>query len=136
MNYVSDGTWNCIALIISSETKSVEEISEILNTPPSRFAIKNHPISQSTNGSRVFPDNKWILDSSLPDTEMMESHMEKMISFLDEKYEEVLKLSSDCQIEMRCAFSVVNRQGGYVLESPVLKKLAQFPLNVVVSLYS
>ena len=59
MNYVSDGTWNCIALIISSEIKSVEEISQILNTPPSRFAIKttrsvnrqtDRECSRTTNG--------------------------------------------------------------------------------------
>jgi hypothetical protein len=67
----------------------------------------------------------------LPETAPLEDHVSALLAIVEKK---AARLASS-DIEIRCAFSSENSQGGFGLKADVSKRLAEQRVDLIVSLY-
>ncbi len=78
----------------------------------------------------------WILDSGLTDSQPLDAHIEKLISYVEQNISVLRDMLVDCEIDMWCAFTSSNGQGGFLLDARLLKRLTVIPVDIMVSIYS
>jgi len=122
-------------LRIVSENKSIDDISDSLNTRPTRCFIKGQLFSKRNPNSKKRENNIWLLESGLKESESLELHIQQLISFIKEKQGAFKKLKLDCEIEIMCSFSSGNGQGGFTLNHELLQELTESGIDLVVNLY-
>jgi uncharacterized protein DUF4279 len=77
----------------------------------------------------------WLLESGLGDDKPLNEHLAALLPFIESHSEEIRTLSRDCTVDLVCAFSSGNGQGGFVLEHDVLRKIGEAGLDIVLDLY-
>jgi len=102
-----------------------------MGSNPSRSIDKGQPVSGRNPQSRKSEESRWILDSALPDTTPLDEHVAALLAIVEKKAPVLAKTD----IEIRCAFSSENGQGGFVLRADVSKRLAEQRVDLIVSLY-
>lgn len=127
--------WSSASLRISSKSLSVTRISSILKTEPSRSIEKGSPISLRIPSPPLSEESRWLLNSGVDDSEPLEEHIRKLLSYIEQNITAFKTLLVDCEVDMRCAFSSDSGQGGFVLDAELLKRLSAIPIDMVVSLY-
>ena len=130
-----DNCWSNAVFRVSSESKSIEHISETLDIQPTRYIIKGESLSKRNPKSKKSEVNLWILESILSEQDMIESHIEYFISFLDKKKNSIDKLKDECVFDIACAYSSANGQGGFTLCHETLTNLSLYPINLSINLY-
>jgi Domain of unknown function (DUF4279) len=83
----------------------------------------------------VRQESLWLLESGLTTLEPLESHIEKLVCFLEEKTELFSNLLSSCSVIIICGFSSENGQGGFTLTSKLLSRIAVLSVDLSVYLY-
>ncbi|MCP4265354.1 MAG: DUF4279 domain-containing protein [Candidatus Brocadiaceae bacterium] len=131
----NEDKWSSASLRISSESITLNEICEELNTRATCSHEKGTPVNPRNSNSPLRQENLWILKSSLDDTLPLEKHIEELVNFLEEKIDVLKKMLPKCEIEMFCGFSSTCGQGGCVLASDLLKRISLFPIDIVLDLY-
>ncbi|SHL04307.1 DUF4279 domain-containing protein [Desulforamulus aeronauticus] len=134
MNSNNDHSSTAVLRIVSRK-KSIEEISNILNTRPTRCSLKGQPYSRRNPNSKIREENIWLLESGLNKYESLEVHIRHILSFLRTKKEFIRELQLECEIDIVCSFSSENGQGGFTLDHELLKELTENSLELVVNLY-
>lgn len=127
--------WSTASLRIVSKSRSVIEISKQLNLTPSRTVEKGSRLSWSNPNSALSEEHRWFLDSGLPDSEPLETHIEKLLFYIEQNATEIKLLLSDCEIDLCCGFASDTSQGGLVLDATLLKRLTATPINLYLDLY-
>jgi hypothetical protein len=77
--------WSRAAFRIISDSKSIEEISAIIKSQPTRHYLKGERCSKRNPKSQIREVNLWLLESRLSDQESLQSHIEYFLSFLKDK---------------------------------------------------
>jgi hypothetical protein len=134
-NIETEEKWNSVALRISSKTRSVAEISRMLNMKPTRSSDKGTLTSPRNPHSKIREESMWILDSDLTDSQPLEAHITKLIGYIEQNITVLKDLLVDCEIDMWCAFASNNGQGGFLLDAKLMKRLTVIPIDIIVSLY-
>lgn len=132
---MNEGKWSSATLRVISESRSVRDITQLLNTEPSRSVEKGTRLSWSNPNSALSMEFRWLLDSGLPDSEPLNAHIMKLASYVETNMATLNSLRSDCEIDLWCAFASGNEQGGFILDATLLKKLTVIPINLVIDLY-
>jgi hypothetical protein len=134
MNINKDHTSTAV-LRIASKNKSIDEITNVLNTKPTRCLFKGQPYSKRNPKSNIREENLWILESVLDEYEPLELHIRHLLTFLKTKAEFIKGLQLECEIDIVCSFSSEIGQGGFTLDHELLKELTENSLDLVVNLY-
>jgi hypothetical protein len=129
-------TWATVSLRVHSRTRSVSEISNALETPPTSSVDKGARMSMRNPHSAVAEAYLWRLESGLDSTRPLEEHISHMVEFIERKSAALEMLGQDCEIDLFCGYSSENGQVGLVLEADLLKRLTVFPIDVVLDLYN
>ena len=132
---MNEDKWSSATLRINSKYRSTADISRLLKTEPSRSVEKGSRLSWSNQNSAVSEENCWLLESGLADSEPLEAHVTKLVSFIEQNISTLKGLLADCDIEMLCAFASGTSQGGVVLHAELLKRLTALPVNLIIDLY-
>ena len=127
--------WSSAVLRIMSKNMSIQYISDKMDSMPTEYHIKGELCSKRNPKSKIREENLWILKSKLSERETLESHIEYFLSFLKEKADSIMELKHECEIEIMCAFSSENGQGGFTLSQEVLKELTVYPIDLSINLY-
>lgn len=122
-------------LRLASQKMSIDEISNILNTKPTRCLFKGQPYSKRNLKSKIREENLWILESGLDEYKPLELHIKHLLSFLKTKAQFIRELQLECEIDIVCSFSSEIGQGGFTLDHELLKELTENSLDLVVNLY-
>lgn len=134
MNNNNDHSSTAVLRIVSQK-KSIEEISNILNTRPTSYCLIGQPYSQRNQNSKIREENIWLLENGLNKNESLELHIRQLLYFLKAKAEFVKELQLECEIDIVCSFSSEIGQGGFTLDHELLKDLTENSLDLVVNLY-
>ncbi len=132
---VNDDKWSSASLRISSETITLNEICEKLNTRATRSYERGSPVNPKSSNSPLRQENLWILKSSLDDTLPLERHIEELVNFLEHNIDVFKTMFPKCEIELFCGFSSTYGQGGCILTSDLIKRISAFPIDIVLDLY-
>jgi hypothetical protein len=127
-------TWIMSSLVIQSEEINAVEITQSLKKEPTRFTNKGDLVSKRSPNTTRRTHTTWVLESGLDEGEELDSHLEVLLSFIDEKFSELTELARKCTfvITIGCSFE---EQGEIILEPNILKKISQLPFNMVISFY-
>lgn len=132
---MNEEKWSSATLRITSKSRSVTEISRLLKTEPTRSVEKGSRLSWSNPDSAVSKENCWLLDSGLADSDPLDAHIVKLVSYIEQNVSAIKTLLVDCEIDLWCAFASGTTQGGVVLGAGLLKRLTALPLNLIIDLY-
>ena len=132
---IRDERWTSAVFRILSKTISLEDIFAKINIQPTGYYKKGEHYSNRNPQSGIREANLWILKSNLGDQDTIESHIEYLISFLEENSNSINELQSECDFEIMCAYSSGNGQGGFTLNHEVLRKITEFPVDLSINLY-
>ncbi len=127
--------WSSASLRIRSSSITAREITIKLGIIPTRSCEKGTPLSKRHPSGPKRQECLWVLDSGLDDLQALESHIKVLISVLERKREILQELSKVCDIDFFCGFSFKTGQGSIVLEASLLRKLAEYPVDIVFDLY-
>jgi len=127
--------WTVAVFRIHSETKSIEDICNKINTQPTRYQLKGELYSKRNPKSKIREENLLIYKSPLSDQETIESHIKYFLSFLKDKVKCLEELQAECEFDIMCAYSSENGQGGFTLDKNILKELAVYPIDLSINLY-
>lgn len=132
---MTDNKWNSATLRISSNTISAAEITVILGVKPTNSYEKGTPVSSRNPKSLLRQESVWLLESGLDNSEPLDTHIAKLISLVEGKFDLFKELIPVCHIDIFCGFSSENGQGGFVLDAGLLKRLTAIPVDIVFDLY-
>jgi hypothetical protein len=96
---------------------------------------KGSRLSWSNPDSSISQENYWLLDSGLADSDPLDAHVTKLVSYIEQNISALKALLTDCEIDLWCAFASGTSQGGFVLDAELLKKLTAIPINLIIDLY-
>lgn len=131
----SNEKWSRASLRITSQSKSAAEITKLLRTEPSEAYEKGASLSRTNPQSPARQESLWVLESGLHESQPLEAHITKLLSFIERNLSVLKDLLLDCEIDLFCGFSSSNGQGGFVLTSDLLKRITVLPIDIVLDLY-
>ena len=131
-----DNEWKSASLRIASSILSKSEITDILNQKPSRAFDRGELMSPRNPSSQKRESALWILESGLPDASTLDDHILVLISFIERKHLEFMKLINKCEMDIFCGLSIKGTQANFSLSSKIIKRLNIFPVDIVFDLYS
>jgi len=130
-----DIKWSAVSLCIASQALSTVEITRILDTRPHSTTEKGSPVSKRNPSGPVQQQSVWMLESGVNSNEPLETHITKLVEYIEAHRVLLEGLLSNCTIDLRCSFSSSNGQGGFVLDTLLLKRLSALPIDLIVDLY-
>ena len=126
-----------VSLRISTSNLTISEISLILGEQPTESVEKGKLISTRSPTPRFHQETLWFIESGLSSNETFDTHLEKIAEFIETHISVLQELiSKGCDIGIYCSFTTFNGQGGLLLSSEVLKKLAMLPIDLMIDLYA
>jgi hypothetical protein len=130
-----DEKWSAASICIVTESMSPQEISNVLGIEESRSYNKGDPISRKKIDGPVRSESLWVFESDIEPSYMLDCHIEKLVEIIEKNIESFKLLLSRCKIEIFCGFSSGNGQGGFTINSDLLKRLTIIPMDIVFDLY-
>jgi hypothetical protein len=131
----NDDKWASAAIAISSSSMTPSQISNLLRIEPTNFHKKGSLVSERNINGPKRQRYLWLLDSKLPQTFSLEQHIQGLIEIIECQLEGFNEILGSCKCELYCGFSSGSGQGGFVLNSELLKRVASLSLDLVVDLY-
>lgn len=131
----SEDRWSLASLRIMTVTLGTADISRALRAEPTRVVGPGTPTSSRNLGGGSRPDSAWILDSGLGESEPLEAKVMKLLEFCEQNRTAIGELARRCRCALVCAFAADNGQGSFVLEAPVMRRLAAMSLDLELGLF-
>jgi len=126
-----DSKWSAASFRICSELLNLEEIETTLGIK----ATLSHLARQRSQSNVVYRESLWSLKSPLNKAEGLDKHLGWLLDRLEPKVEEVRSLSRLHRLDFFCGFGSVNGQGGFILDSAMLARIAKFGISLGIDLY-
>jgi len=123
--------WSAASFRICGEILNLEEIEKTLGIK----ATLSHLKGQGSRSNVVYRESLWSLKSLLNRSESLDKHLAWLLDRLESKVEEVRSLSRLHRLDFFCGFGSVNGQGGFILDSVILARLAKFGISLGIDLY-
>ena len=130
-----DGKWATATLRVASQTKTVEDITHTVGIAPTSVRRQGEPVTYRHPNAPLRSEPIWLLESGLGESEPLERHIGRLLDHVERNLSGFKQLSSDCSVEIRCAFSSANGQGGLVLDADLLRRLTMLPIDLVIDLF-
>ena len=128
--------WSSASICIISKSMLPREVSNVLKMKESRSHEKGEPINKRRPDGPKRAENMWILESEIDKkSKPLDCHIGKLVEIIEERMESFKTLLPKCEIEIYCGFSSGNGQGGFVIKSGLLKRLAAIPIDIILDLY-
>jgi hypothetical protein len=128
--------WTLASLRICSPSVSAEEISQRLHAQPSQAHKLGDPVYRRRPLGLRFSQHVWILDGSVASTEPVKKHLDELVLFVENRSQEVMQLAPSCELDIVCAYSPLGEQGSFAVPEALLKRLAVFPISLVIDVYA
>jgi hypothetical protein len=122
-------------LRICSPSVSAEEISQRLHAQPSQAYKLGDPVYRRRPLGLRFTRHLWVLNSSTASTERPKKHLDELLLFIESRSQEVMQLAPSCEFDIVCAYSPSGEQGSFAVPESLLKRLAVFPISLVIDVY-
>jgi hypothetical protein len=123
-------------ICIKSKIISATDITKLLKTQPTKFHEKGTPINTRNFNSRLREESVWILDSEVIEEEVLSTHIEQLLSFIEKHINEFNELTKACEVEIFCGFFSDGNNGEVSLCSSLVKRLTIIPVDIVINFYS
>lgn len=133
--FTENEKWSSASIRIASRSTDADRISRLLDTEPSVSYKKGLPVNSRNPGGPLRQEHLWIMESGLDTSRSLDAHLAKLVTFIEQKTEDLKRLLPDCEIGLFCGFSSGNGQGGLVLNADLLKKITAIPIDIVLDLY-
>lgn len=128
--------WSFIRFRVTSESKSIDDISAKLDMAPTRYTKKGDPVRKRNPNSRLREFNVWVLESALDEQEPFEIHIKSLLPFLSVHRREIEELYPACEFSIASAFAPADGEsGGFILGHESLWELATYQLDLSINLY-
>ncbi len=118
-----------VTLRIFSKSCQLDELSTALGNPTKGYSIGDLFSRNRKKRELTF----WSKESSTSDN--FESHLNEILSFIDLKESEMTKLKETCEFDLFCMLSSNNGQGTTELTPKVMRKIADYDLNLILDVY-
>lgn len=128
--------WHSAALRLQSSILTADEISNVMQLSPTDSFEKGTPYSQRNPMSKIREQTLWIWESGCSQAESIELHLERVASLIESKHTELQKLLRTCLIDIFCGYSSEVGQGGFALNSSLLKRIASLDIDIIFDIYS
>lgn len=128
--------WATATLRIHSRTLNAQKISALLRTEPTGAKVMGERLSSHNPSSAIAEAHLWRLESGLTSNRPLEEHIEKLVEFIEQKLPTFNELMKECESDLFCGYSSESGQGGFILESKMLKRLAAVHVDLVLDIYS
>lgn len=129
--------WARGAIRIFGEIVTAREITERLGIAPTEAHEKGEQIRTRSARAATWTTAVWLLDSGLPTTSPIESHVEALLDKLEDHGEDLRQLSKEgCVSELFLGFASISGQGGFTLEHALTVRLAKLPVDLTLDLHS
>lgn len=116
------------SFIIISEILSGEQIGDRLGIRPNKIVSKGTPTGQSLVAQH--PVNMAIFPSGLDIGEELQTHIEALVSFCEQRKDAIMELLKDCRMTIHCSYTV-EAQGGWQLSPDLCQRMASLLIEFV-----
>ena len=130
-----DKKWKTAALCIYSETLPSSEITKILGQKPTRRGERGELLIPQNPDSKTREHSFWILESNVKDTQPLEKHLEKLLTFIASKRRKFCQLKDKCDMNITCALSMIGEQGSFGFHWEMLKQISDLQIDIIFDLY-
>jgi len=122
-------------LRVCSDEDDVDFITQALGLDPTRSFLKGTPVSWRFP-DKLRPVSLWLFDPALDRSRRLEDHLEKVLEVLEHRTSGVQALiRRGCSLEILCSVSSESGQANSDLSASLLRRLADQPIDVLLSLY-
>jgi hypothetical protein len=128
-----DRKWSRASFRVFGDTLVPEEIGQKIGYVATITGIKGE--RKRPNSIAVNRTSIWILKCPLSDLLPMEDHLKWLLEILEPKLDVIHSLAQEYKVDFFCGFSSGNGQGGFVLDSAVLARVARLGIRFVLDLY-
>src|SRR4051812_45831358 len=111
---------NKASLRISSQITTAREISDALDFDPDSFLEKDSRAVPKDPKSYVFPSHMWSIKSDLDETESLETHITRIIEFIENRETVFKELIKTCEFDIFCGYFSNQHVGNNISLSPDL----------------
>jgi Domain of unknown function (DUF4279) len=119
-------------LRIFSKTLSVSEITAHLQAEPSRSFEKGTLVSPRNPKSTRREFTLWILSSNVEPEEIFHTHIESLLTFIENKIDKLEQLLTTCEIDIFCGLFAEDSGSIFYLDSKLLKRLTAIPIDLII----
>ena len=125
-----------VSLRVFGDALEPEEVSALLDRPPTRRARKGDKIEGKNGGDAVEPTGAWILDSGLSEKVELEEHIEALFGSLSNDSDEWASLTSRFSASVLCSLFLDQYNEGFELSPRVAQAVAERGIVLAFDLYS
>jgi hypothetical protein len=129
------GKWSKGTLRIISNIHSVKQITAVLGLEPDKGFDKGMLANPRNIKSQRRDASVWLLESGLGSDRPPEEHIVALLDKIASVRDSVRLLAGSDTIELLLGYGSEAGQGGCVIESKLLKELADLGLDLVLDLY-
>jgi hypothetical protein len=122
------------SLRVFSEALGLAELCESLGDP-TRGRDIGDPVS-SRPGARTWTSAGWWLESGVDEFRPLDEHIAALVEAFEARRDEFESVREACVFDIFCGVFAGDAQGGFAFRSPLLVRLAELQLPVIVDLYS
>jgi hypothetical protein len=119
------------ALRIFSKEITFADLKKALGEPTCGYAAGD----KYSLGKKQREKNYWSLETSPTKNSTLESHINEILNFMDEKAKEIAAMRSKSDIDIFCMLSSDNGQGTTKFSSSLIKALLAHNIEVILDLY-
>ena len=136
MNSITSDITTGASLRIFTREDSAEFVSEFLGVTPTMHYLKGEFHSKRNPRSAVFEQSVWVCSSEMPDTCELHEHLDWLLDFLESKQAALNGIRDRItEMDIFCMFGSEHGQGSAELDASLLRRLADFGVDVVIDLY-
>ncbi|MGA8431680.1 MAG: DUF4279 domain-containing protein [Candidatus Sulfotelmatobacter sp.] len=133
MHVGDDLKWSRASFRIFGETLQPEEIGVALGIAATRSHLKGE--LRDARHTAVWRESAWLLRSPLARGTDLAEHLKWLLEAIESKTDVIAELSKKYRIDFFCGFSSGNGQGGFALDSDILRRIANFGIPLNLDLY-
>lgn len=128
--------WTRASFRVSSRTMSAAEIHTRLGSPEAGQYERGTLTSPRNPASVRREESIVIVDSGMPSTDGIMSHLEKIAQFVEGRHSELASIAGVCSFDVFSSVSFHRGRGAIVLTNEMLRSFARVPIEVIVNIES
>jgi Domain of unknown function (DUF4279) len=121
-----------VTLRAFSAQLSLHDLIDVLGEP-----TKGHSIGDAVAGRpQVHPSTYWAREARAPENETLESKIQEMLGFFEDRADAVSQLRARCDLDLFCMLATDNGQGSASLSSATIRRLGASGIPIHFDVYA